>query len=130
LHHEPAHQDAALVRTRVDLQVIRKSGDRPEAVAGTARGRVAVLQATLGIGHAATAVERQYFQPGPSGVVASAGMNVPATAMLQQIGGKFGHHDGHFVDTRPRQPHPGREFAYPAPSFRDLTCVADLGEHP
>ena len=130
VYQEPAHQDAALAGTRIDLQGIRELCDRPQTVARTASSRIAVLQAAARICHTATAVERQHFQPDPAGVIASTGMNVPTAAMLQQVGGKFGHHDGHSVDAGLSQPHLDREFAYLAPSLRDLACVADLGEHP
>ena len=101
----------ALSRTGIDPHRVGEALDGAEAGAGAAGGRVAVLHAAIRIGHAAAAIQCQHFQPGALGIVASAGVDMPAAAVLQKVGGKFGDDDRHLVDPCRRQPDATREIA-------------------
>ena len=102
----------------------------PRPVAGAAGGRVAVLHAAIRIGHAAAAIQRQQFQPGALGIVASAGVDMAAAAVLQKVGGQFGDDDRHLVDPRRRQPDATRKIAYQPTGLGNLAGFGDGGEHP
>ena len=82
-----------------------------------------------GVGHAAAAIQCQQLEPCAAGIVAAAGMDMAAAAVLQQIGGEFGDDDRHLVDACPRQPDARCDSGHQPAGLGDLAGIGDGGEH-
>jgi hypothetical protein len=56
-------------------------------------------------------------------------MDMPAAAVLYQIGGKFRDHDRDLVDAVWRQPDFSSQITNEAAAFGNVACVGDRDEH-
>ena len=105
--------------------VVGEPRDRAQAGARAAGGRVAVLHAAARIGHAAAAVQRQHLEPGAAGVVARTGVDVPAAAVLHQVGGRLGDDDRHLRRCAPAG-NPRRRASSPTARRASATWLASV----